>query len=422
MELWPIARITTVFEVGELLIFGKVQQANLSRLSCHWECFPYERRRWGLHEILEGHSDTGYEVCVIRSSRAFCPILTFLSSTFTATVTIPTVVGFSSTITDATTTTETVVASTETIVNLETTTDVTTNTETSTVATSITVEVNQPRKRQASTQLASTFPAYATPCTNFPKYSSACSCLGYFPDTVTVAAPSTTVTEYQTQTSTSTYLTTTSTTSVSTSLITDTTLVTSTVILATDTTTTTSTTATATATNIVTNGGFERGLGNRWIVTHGSWDRARNAGSPLTSPASSYALVSSNMYNNNLFEFWQALPTVPGTTYTCSYDWKFTRFYSTYYRVPGVTYVPYVHVYIQWDDPVDGTVYDIFDNVQPAEGDANKWQRSTFQFTAKTSGDQLYFDCASPQSKGPPGPGNGDNYLYLDNVVCVASS
>lgn len=300
-------------------------------------------------------------------------------------------------------------ASTETVYNEETTTVEETETATQIIATTKTVEVVGRVAARQATAYGSTFPAYASPCTNFPKYSSACSCLGYYPDTVTVAAPSTYITEYVTSTSTSTLLTTTSSTTVSSQSITDTTLVTSTVTVPTDVTTTTSTTATATATNIVTNGGFERPVSSAWQVSRGTGSK--------TAPGSNSAnsVRSQNLHDNNLFEMWQTLQTVPGNTYTCSYDWKFTNFYATLYK-DGNTYVPYVHVYIQWTPDN----YQIYSNVQPDQGTVNQWQTATFTFTA-LGNDQLYFDCASPQATGNK-PGQGNNYVSLDNVVCVVSS
>lgn len=60
---------------------------------------------------------------------------------------------------------------------------------TSTVEASQTVTL-QPAKRAVSSDA----PAYASPCSGFVRFSSACSCIGVTAKTVTAAAPSTTVT------------------------------------------------------------------------------------------------------------------------------------------------------------------------------------------------------------------------------------
>ena len=331
------------------------------------------------------------------------------TSTFTATQTVPTLIVKSSTVVDVATSLETVVASTETDYFEESATVERTSTETDVSTTTQTVDVNGLAARQV-TGSGSAIPAYATPCTNYAKYSSACSCLGYFPDTITVDAPSTTVTVVSTSSSTSTDATTASTTTTSSVAVTETTLITSTVTVSTtDATTTTSTTATAFATNIVKNGRFDTALSGPWTITGDS----QVSGSIVTSGGNS-VLKTGNMFRNNLFEMKQQLNGLSGTTYTCHYDWLFTNYYETTYS-NGNTYVPYVHVYLtdlQGNGP-------IVDNITPQPPRApGQWYTSTFTFTSSGS-DILWFDAASPQPK--TGQGSGTNYLSLDNVSCVAS-
>ncbi|OIW30689.1 hypothetical protein CONLIGDRAFT_630639 [Coniochaeta ligniaria NRRL 30616] len=325
------------------------------------------------------------------------------TSTFTVTQTVPTLIVESSTVVDVSTAIETVVASTETDYFEGTATIEQTSTEIDVSTTTRTVDPNGLAARQA-TASGSAFPAYASPCTSFAKYASACSCLSYFPDTITVAAPSTTITVVSTSSSTSTEVTTTSTTATLDLSVTETTLITSTVsVSTTDATTTTSTTATAVATNIVKNGRFENQL-TSWTITRDSQVSASTVRSGSNS-----VLKTGNMYNNNLFEMRQLLNGVSGTTYTCHYDWLFTNYYATQYR-DGNTYVPYIHVYM--NDV-------IFDNVTPEPPNTpGQWYTSTFTFTS-SGGDTLWFDCASPQAR--TGSGGGANYLSLDNVSCVAS-
>ncbi|KAB5559763.1 hypothetical protein GE09DRAFT_1114168 [Coniochaeta sp. 2T2.1] len=323
--------------------------------------------------------------------------------TFTATQTAPTLIVELSTAIDLSTAVETVVASTETGYIEETATIKETSTETQVSTTTRTVDVNGLAARQA-TASGSTFPAYASPCTSYAKYSSACSCMGYFPDTITVAAPTTTITVRTTLSSTSTSSATTSTTITAALSITETTFVTSTVTVSTiDATTTILSTDTAVATNIVKNGRFENQL-TSWTITRDSQISAS-----IVRTAGNSVLRTGNMYNNNLFEMKQLLNGVRGAKYTCRYDWLFTTYYETLYD-DTKTYVPYVHVYIN-----NG----IKDNVTPEPPNvAGQWYTSTFTFTSSGS-DTLWFDCASPQARN--GLGGGPNFLSLDNVSCVAS-
>jgi hypothetical protein len=197
-------------------------------------------------------------------------------------------------------------------------------------------------------------------------------------------------------------------------------LVTSTLTLTTtDATTTTSATATSFVTNLAVNGGFEKSSLSPWRVSRGTASSV-SGGSYGTS---AHSLRSGLLHDNNLFEIWQPLATLPGQTYTCTYDWKFSAYYATLYRDDGTgqpaTFVPYVHVYIQWSEDD----YLIYSNRQPDASTAGTWQTASFTFVAQGN-DGIYFDCASPQSTNNGGkvkPGQGDNYVFLDNVVCVAS-
>lgn len=222
------------------------------------------------------------------------------------------------------------------------------------------------RQEQAG---GTTFPAYASACTSFAKYSSACSCVGVSPETITVDAPSTTITETQ-------Y-------------------------------TTVVPTATATVINIVRNGGFETNRLSPWTITRGP-RYVPGAIAAGGSASSAYRLLSNSLNNNDLFEVWQTLHGEAGTTYRCSYDWKFTHYYETRYS-DGYTYVPYIHGYVNDD---------IWTNDRPSVDTLDVWQTTTFTYTSSGS-DVWWFDCASPQARGNRA-GQGPNYVSLDNFVCVA--
>lgn len=225
----------------------------------------------------------------------------------------------------------------------------------------------RPQMRQVQAG-GTTFPAYASACTSFAKYSSACSCVGVSPETITAAAPSTTVTETE-------Y-------------------------------TTVVPTETATVINIARNGGFETNRLPPWTITKG---KRYTSGSITTGGKDSeYRLLSEQLNDNDLFEAWQTLYGEAGTTYRCSYDWKFTHYYETVYK-DGYTYVPYIHGYVNnrwWTTDI------------PSPETLDVWQTSTFTFTSRGE-DVWWFDCASPQAKGR-GAGKGPNYVSLDNFVCVA--
>jgi hypothetical protein len=267
--------------------------------------------------------------------------LTSHLSTFTATLTIPTLIVESSTVVDVSTQLETTVASTETDYAQETTVIEQTSTEVDVVATiTRTVDPDGLAARQA-TAVGSTYPAYASPCSDFVRYSSACSCMGYYPDTITVAAPSTTITVASTQSSTSTFTLSTSSVTTLPVSVTETTLVTSTVTLSTDTTTTTSTTATAVATNIVKNGKFSTTSKlSPWILTKDN---------QITVSVANGVLKTGNMNKNNLFEMKQVLNGVAGTTYNCQYDWQFSSTYTVIIGKDPNPYVPYCHIYVNDD-------------------------------------------------------------------------
>jgi hypothetical protein len=74
--------------------------------------------------------------------------------------------------------------------------------------------------------------------------------------------------------------------------------------------TTTSATATSFVTNLAVNGGFEQSSLSPWRVSQGTASRV-SGGSYGTS---SNSLRSGLLHDNNLFEIWQPLATVPGKT------------------------------------------------------------------------------------------------------------
>jgi hypothetical protein len=80
----------------------------------------------------------------------------------------------------------------------------------------------------------------------------------------------------------------------------------------------------------------------------------------------------------------------------------FSAYNATLYRDDGTgqpaTFVPYVHVYIQWSEDN----YSIYSNRQPDLSTAGSWQTAFFTFVAHGN-DEIYFDCASPQSTNKPG-------------------
>ncbi|KAK6503236.1 hypothetical protein TWF481_008265 [Arthrobotrys musiformis] len=80
----------------------------------------------------------------------------------------------------------------------DTQTDVVEVTVTTSIITTITKAANNKR---ADTSTSISFPTYATPCSGFYRFSSACSCIGVTPRIITVAAPSTTITLPVTETS-----------------------------------------------------------------------------------------------------------------------------------------------------------------------------------------------------------------------------
>lgn len=223
-----------------------------------------------------------------------------------------------------------------------------------------------------SSEGGTTFPAYASACSVFPSYVAACSCVGVTAETTTLPTPSTT-------------------------------------LVITSGTATVSPTATATVTNIVVNGGFETGDWAPWVPTRAKSGRVYGdvaAG----GKDSMWAAMSNNMYDNNLWEFYQVLIGKKGTTYQCSYDWKFTDYYEVEYS-NGNVYVPYIHGYLSQDNHNAWTID------TPDPNHLNEWQTTTFEFKS-TGKDTWYFDCASPQPRC--GEGHGSNHLSIDNVVCIA--
>lgn len=253
------------------------------------------------------------------------------------------------------------------------------------------------------------YPAYASTCGSFEKYSSACKCIGSRPQTTTAETPIVTSISTEYTTVVSTELVTESATSTNYVPVTES--VEATTYFTTETiyertATTTVTEYTATVTNIVRNGGFETGNFRRWT---GSRDNQVN--SYVVRPGNrgtNFALETENMVNNNLLEIYQDITGAQGTRYECTYDWKFTDYYATYYAGERKTYIPYVHVYIN---------NEYIDWVSPDNLSKGTWQTSTFEFTSGGT-DRLWFDCASPQPKR--GAGSGTNYLSLDNIACFA--
>ncbi|KAF3908861.1 hypothetical protein AA313_de0201486 [Arthrobotrys entomopaga] len=71
-----------------------------------------------------------------------------------------------------------------------------------TVTTTDTITSTFPLHKRQATVIPSDIPVYATPCSGAVRYSSACSCLGVLPTTLTVEAPSTTITISATVTTT----------------------------------------------------------------------------------------------------------------------------------------------------------------------------------------------------------------------------
>jgi hypothetical protein len=126
-----------------------------------------------------------------RSGAADCSsylavTVTPATSTVTSTVTIRPTVLTTSVDTRYYTTSETTTVSTET--------DTTIVQETQTASTEtdfVTITVSDPAELKArqATQTSSTYPAYASPCSAWDRYVSACSCVGVFPTTITVATP-----------------------------------------------------------------------------------------------------------------------------------------------------------------------------------------------------------------------------------------
>lgn len=114
------------------------------------------------------------------------------TSTVTSTVTIRPTVYTTSVETALSTTSETQTLSTVTS-SVTTEQTQTASTETDFVTVTVTADPAKVKKaRSAITQTSSTYPAYASPCSAWDKYVSACSCVGVFPTVITVATPVTT--------------------------------------------------------------------------------------------------------------------------------------------------------------------------------------------------------------------------------------
>ncbi|KAL8405366.1 hypothetical protein RB596_004289 [Gaeumannomyces avenae] len=261
----------------------------------------------------------------------------------------------------------------------------------------------------AATADGTTFPAYASTCTSYAKYASACSCVG-------VAAPSVTVTETAISTP-ATRTTAVATETLSQTIdvsVTDTTVVT--VFSSTSTTTTSTSTVVRSIgpTNAFKNGNFEYGSWGPWIETNPKTSETTRhiVGGVVkgTGADGGHAAVMAGMWNNDLWEFSQVFNHQGNVRYRCDYDWKFTNYYETLYP-NGKTYVPYIHGYLNneiW-------TIDVPDGRPQRVGEG---QTTTFTFLISWSGRSTWwFDCGSPQA--PDGEGGGNNTLYIDNVYCI---
>lgn len=126
-------------------------------------------------------------------------------SSYLATTVTPATITFTETVEatqteDVTTTDTTVITIPATETDTVTATILTT--ETDTVTTTVTKVMSTVLRRDASP--TSGIPAYASGCTAPGQYSSACSCIGVFPHTVTAPTPSATITQTLTQVVTNT--------------------------------------------------------------------------------------------------------------------------------------------------------------------------------------------------------------------------
>lgn len=190
-------------------------------------------------------------------------------------------------------------------------------TQTALVATTTTISQNQAVPKRQATAVPSVIPSYASACSGMVRYSSACSCLGVRPTTITVATPVTTTTITVSVTpTTSTLLTTVQTVSTTS---TETTLTTST------TTTTTSSVATVTACNpyatIVKNPSFEQGY-DGWTFMYGS----QFAENPQPAGTDGLKAAGFNLPANGGADIQQTFNTVTGNTYSGSVDYFFAQY------------------------------------------------------------------------------------------------
>lgn len=175
-------------------------------------------------------------------------------------------------------------------------------------------------------------------------------------------------------------------------------------------------TATQTCGLPLKNGGFEDPDEDVWFL---SWDD--QVGGYITDPGryDNYRFQSNNLYDYNLLEFYQDMETCPDVLFWCRYDYIFSDFYTRQFRPGGATYVPYVRVYINDD------VYARSNQFPSYEWDTGYWRQSFwFSFTSSSDGkDRFWFTASSPQPNEQSNSTSwGDNYLSIDNVICLPDS
>ena len=226
--------------------------------------------------------------------------------------------------------------------------------------------------------IPSVIPTYASACSGIVRYSSACSCIGVFPRTITAATPVTTTTVSLSSTSTSTRLTTVATESITRS----TTL---------STTTTTSTTSTVLATAgplrscapcspVLQNPSFERGYGG-WDFTFVA-DTSQVESPQPAGTAGSYG-VGTVLGTNGAVGLRQIMNTVPGKAYTLKVDYWFSEHKSDCYLNAFVNGGWFFSFSPRFDPTVVG-----------------RWTTGTTSFTATSCSDVLdvQFLCTNWQS------------------------
>ncbi|KAK6524145.1 hypothetical protein TWF694_005806 [Orbilia ellipsospora] len=137
--------------------------------------------------------DCAADNCLRAIRNADRPGTADCSSYLRATYTPPTVTYYVTQTASVTATETDAQIETDTIHVTATNTIETTEIVTVTATDTITTELPLVNKRQV-TVIPLNIPAYATPCAGAVRYSSACSCIGVLPTTLTVVAPSTTIT------------------------------------------------------------------------------------------------------------------------------------------------------------------------------------------------------------------------------------